>query len=341
MSESTAGNLKHTDAIERAPASVCALVVTHNRLSLLKQALGCIRAQTRLRDCLLVIDNGSTDGTLEWLDDQAGLKVIHQANTGIAGGVRAGLSWACEHGYTWTWINDDDAFPTPEALRTLLDATAEMPGGRVFNSLSIDNSDSSRIAFAFVHYPSGQKCRKRRYQVVRELLDVSEGPIIEGEAQFYQSSLIHREIVEKVGLPIAWLFIRGDEGEYSDRIIAAGYRHYTVLKSRVFHPQMHREQIRFLGRTMLYEPLTDLKRYYVARNAVWSDKHFPGVWGSPKLRWLRLVKIVAVHSAVIAKTVSGFQAKVASMRMLMAAISEACRVDRWGNVRSKRRGLSG
>ena len=46
---------------------VCAVVVTYNRLELLKAALAALRAQTRPLNSILVIDNGCTDDTGRWL----------------------------------------------------------------------------------------------------------------------------------------------------------------------------------------------------------------------------------------------------------------------------------
>ena len=62
--------------------NVIAVVVTYNRLELLKRNLSCLRRQTVPLTTLVVVDNGSTDGTGAWLDEQEDVKTIHQTKSG-------------------------------------------------------------------------------------------------------------------------------------------------------------------------------------------------------------------------------------------------------------------
>ena len=315
--------------------SVCALVITFNRLPQLQECITAIRSQTTPPNEIVVVDNGSTDQTLEWLREQLDITVLSQTNSGVAGGIYSGLKYSYERDYSWTWINDDDAFPAPNALEQLLLATSHRPAGRVFNSLSIDQSDSSRIAFHFVRYPKGDNKRKKRYDYVRDLLTEAESPFVEGEAQFYQSSLLHREVVQDVGLPLPDLFIRGDEAEYLQRIIARGFTTYTVTDSRVVHPQQKREAARILGKEFYYEPMGKLKRYYIARNAVWGNHHFPGAWGPPSKRWLRFIKIFTYNQVVAWVTIPGLSEKISGSYAACRAVSDGLRMDRNARIRGK------
>ena len=56
-----------------------AVVVTYNRLPLLRQCLAALTAQTALGLTIFLIDNASTDGTAQWLASQPDL---HYRNTG-------------------------------------------------------------------------------------------------------------------------------------------------------------------------------------------------------------------------------------------------------------------
>ena len=49
----------------RHPERVCAVVVTYNRVELLRECLTALESQTRPVDRILVVDNKSTDGTPE------------------------------------------------------------------------------------------------------------------------------------------------------------------------------------------------------------------------------------------------------------------------------------
>ena len=50
---------------------IIAVVVTYNRLELLKRNLDCLKRQETPLAAIVVVDNGATDGTHEWLDTQA------------------------------------------------------------------------------------------------------------------------------------------------------------------------------------------------------------------------------------------------------------------------------
>ena len=68
---------------------VTAIIVTNNRLRLLQEAVAAVKTQIYPLLEVIVVDNHSTDGTADWLDNQEGLTVIHQENLGGSGGFSA------------------------------------------------------------------------------------------------------------------------------------------------------------------------------------------------------------------------------------------------------------
>ena len=99
---------------------IIAVVVTYNRLSLLKRNLDCLR-QNKPLSSIIVVNNGSTDGTAEWLAEQQDVMVLTQANVGGSGGFYTGIQHACQCGADWIWCMDDDVFPRPDCLKFLYD----------------------------------------------------------------------------------------------------------------------------------------------------------------------------------------------------------------------------
>jgi len=71
--------------IKKKKETIAAVVVTYNRLTLLKKCIASIKKQTRKIDKIIVINNGSTDQTGDWLKKEKGLTVITQGNLGGAG----------------------------------------------------------------------------------------------------------------------------------------------------------------------------------------------------------------------------------------------------------------
>src|SRR6185312_1077865 len=101
---------------------ICAVVVTYNRKTLLRTGLCALLRQTRQLDQILVVDNGSTDGTKEMLEAEfRDCQVLRTPeNLGGAGGFRAGMEWAHQAGFDWTWVMDDDIEPFPDTLEFML-----------------------------------------------------------------------------------------------------------------------------------------------------------------------------------------------------------------------------
>src|SRR4051812_22889241 len=102
--------------------TIAAVVVTFNRLNDLTLCIATLRAQTRPLDAIIVINNGSTDGTDAWLKTQPDLRVVTQPNLGGAGGFATGMQTAYEAGFDKLWCMDDDCVADPGALAALLDS---------------------------------------------------------------------------------------------------------------------------------------------------------------------------------------------------------------------------
>ncbi|GAB3756410.1 glycosyltransferase family 2 protein [Spirosoma pomorum] len=226
--------------------TVAAVVVTYNRFADLQKCLTSLHQQTRPLDAIIVINNGSTDGTAEWLDEQPGLQVVNQPNLGGAGGFATGIDTAYKAGYDWLWCMDDDCLAAPDALETLL--ASPNIGPCIKNSVSVSNKDHSELAF-FVDRPN------RSY---RKVADMAPYDLVYGVAFFFNGTLISSDVVKNVGLPDKKLFIWGDEVEYMTRVQKMGYPVVTVPRSIFYHPpSFDRDGIPWPGAW---------KQYYAVRN---------------------------------------------------------------------------
>ena len=100
---------------------VIAVVVTYNRLALLSECITALRNQSRPLGGILVINNGSTDGTENWLKTQKDITYFTQNNIGGAGGFSTAIQMGYQQGYEWIWCMDDDGMPKEDALENLLE----------------------------------------------------------------------------------------------------------------------------------------------------------------------------------------------------------------------------
>ena len=205
--------------------SVAAVVVTYNRLSLLRQCLAALAAQTAQDLTIFLVDNASTDGTAEAVAEMALPNLVYRntgKNLGGAGGFAYGVREAALAGYDALWLMDDDTLPTPPALEALLQAARNLQGQYGWLSsraLAPDGTD--------------QPMNLQRVTPYKDLPGF-DGERIPAVMASFVSLFLRTETVRRYGLPIAEFFIWSDDWEYTRRISRA-QPCYVVPASRVVH----------------------------------------------------------------------------------------------------------
>jgi GT2 family glycosyltransferase len=105
-----------------------AFILTYNRKDLLGECLDTVLGQSEPPDEVVVLDNGSTDGTREELAARRwpeGVRVAIYAlprNVGPAGGYDALFRIGFARGVDFLWFMDDDVIPDADALAALMEA---------------------------------------------------------------------------------------------------------------------------------------------------------------------------------------------------------------------------
>jgi GT2 family glycosyltransferase len=209
---------------------IIAVIVTYNRLELLKKCISAVNDQTKKPDCIIVINNGSTDGTEKWLAEQP-VTTYTQKNEGGAGGFSSGINWAYRNDADWIWLMDDDTIPQPKALEELLHALNELDPQQDkvgFLSSSVLWTDGN------IHEMNRTYQLKDKKKLAKlSLTSNSDLPLIQFGT--FVSMFLSAKAVEKVGLPIKEFFIWNDDVEYSKRIIDKGMAGAAVKSSVAIH----------------------------------------------------------------------------------------------------------
>ncbi len=207
-------------------STVAAVVVTYNRLELLRQCVEALRSQSAACD-ILIVDNASTDGTANWLASQPDLHCRNTgSNLGGAGGFHYGMRWAVEAGYDYVWIMDDDTLPKPDALEKLLEADRVLDGNYGW---------LSSVAL----WTDGSECKMNRQKLKKSFYEYSplmKYGLVQAEQATFVALFLRSEIVCRFGLPIKEFFIWGDDLEYTRRIAArGGVPCFAAGQSQVVH----------------------------------------------------------------------------------------------------------
>jgi rhamnopyranosyl-N-acetylglucosaminyl-diphospho-decaprenol beta-1,3/1,4-galactofuranosyltransferase len=210
-------------------AHVCAVVVTHNRRELLRECLAALAAQSRPPDRVLVVDNASDDGTQDMVEEEyGGVDLLAlPTNEGGAGGFHEGMKRAHESGADWLWLMDDDSMPRPDALAELLGAPSRL------EPLPRPVLLASKVIWrdGRIHPQNFGGAERRR---VERLIDGAERGLLPMRFATFVSVLVHRDAIDRHGLPRKQFFIWSDDIEYTGRLLHHGSG-YMVPTSVVLH----------------------------------------------------------------------------------------------------------
>ena len=72
-------------------SDVTVIIPNYNGLKFMETCMNALNAQSYRHFDVLVVDNGSTDGSVEWLKEKKIPTLFLKENLGFAGGVNAGL----------------------------------------------------------------------------------------------------------------------------------------------------------------------------------------------------------------------------------------------------------
>ncbi|MDB5410620.1 MAG: glycosyl transferase [Rhodospirillales bacterium] len=216
---------------------VYAVIYTYNRKELLTQCLASVQAQMVSPERIILIDNGCSDGTQEYLAargmlDDARIEYVRlEKNTGAAGGVRAGISHAFRLGCAWAWVMDDDVVCEPGTLQGLKDA------------FEANFRDMSEVGFLVSRLIGGDgrannvptvDDRRDEHDVCNDWTEFLARGLVKVRIATLTSVLLPRTTLVECGTPRGDFFIWGEDSDYTLRI--TNWRPgYLVGGSRALH----------------------------------------------------------------------------------------------------------
>lgn len=244
---------------------VCAVIVTRNRLSLLKRCLRAVIAQTRPVDCIVVVDNCSSDGTANFLQQSSEqfkqIKLIRlKENQGGAGGFYHGIEYAKQNSFDFVWLMDDDGYPDKDCLTQLLGYSSDQ---KIIGPIVLSDTEPSILSFSINDRKSHTKITS--FSEFTKLYPIVADNIILP----FNGTLINVSIIRTIGLPRKEYFLWGDETEYMLRAKSAGFKVSTITDALFFHPRAKLTATpMFFGKLFFNDSDQQIKIYCLIRNSV-------------------------------------------------------------------------
>ena len=240
------------------------IILNWNGRHLLEECLDSVSSQSFRDFETIVVDNGSTDGSVDWLKGRYGNAVSTVAlpsNLGFAGGNNAGIRIA--RGRYVILLNNDTAVD-PGWLTALADAVRRHPDAGMFtpkilNYYRRDEIDNT----GHLIYPDGMARGRHR-------LEKDDGRF-DGEGEALSPSgcagVYRKEMLDEIGLLDESFFAYGEDVDLGLRGRWAGYNCIYVPTAVVYH--------KYSATTGTYSPQ---KAFLAERNRLWLlFKNFPVV----------------------------------------------------------------
>ncbi len=264
---------------------VLAHIHTFNDADIIDAIVAALQKQTRPLDAILVVDNASSDNTLQQPSLKNVTVVRHSENRGTSGAVHTGISYALEHGYDWIWVFDADSLPEPDALEKLLELYAAFPADL-----------QEETAFLACLHVNVQDSNPQHGGLFTSRGTAPSGPV--PEARYYPchfviwSGCLYRvAAIRRIGLPNPDYVLDWGEGEYGYRIMKAGYKGFVHQDAVLHHNVRGYTSIRQVevklgpARFSIFE-FPPIRCYYTCRNVVYFALY---EFAEERLHYLRSV----------------------------------------------------
>lgn len=217
--------------MNKSEKSIDIIIPSWNGKKMLAACLDSLKLQTNKDFQVIVVDNGSADGTVEWLEkDFSQVKLVKfDQNTGFSVAVNAGIAATSAE---WVLLLNNDMEVAPNCIETLIHAVKSYPEYHFFalKMLSFHNHDildgaGDAVLRGGVGYRLGTLEKDSvRYSRNRETFGACAG-----------AALYSRDFFNKVGLFDSDFFAYLEDVDLNMRARKSGMRCMYLADAKVFH----------------------------------------------------------------------------------------------------------
>ena len=184
---------------------------------------------------LLLIDNGSTDGSLEKFEElpENSELIALETNRGYTGGSNVGIARAMEMGADYIWLLNNDANVEQNTLSLLVALAESNPQIGLVGPLLMRPGSPANCEAAGVRFD----CSKASLEVTTDIAKAKKWQIDapENMAIFGTGLLIRRSVIEKIGSFDEHFFAYDEDIDLSIRSAKAGFLNMVEFQAILWH----------------------------------------------------------------------------------------------------------
>jgi GT2 family glycosyltransferase len=289
---------------------VSAIVVNWNGLAFVDECLVSLARQTYPRVEIVVVENGSTDGSREWLEREWGHRITllaHPVNAGFAGGNNLGIR--ASKG-AWVALLNNDAAADPEWLAALVRAgEADRRVGMCASKILARGLDGVLDGAGLLVSRDGIGRGRGRLERDGPAFSRAEEALVPSAC----AALYRRTMLDEVGLFDEDFFAYCEDTDLGLRARLAGWRCRYVPDAIVHH--------RYSGST---SPYSAFKAFQVERNRIWVVvKCFPPRMLAASVVWTASRYALQVYGAVTGRGAAARLSERASAATIATVVARA------------------
>lgn len=241
------------------------VIVNFYTAEYLQRCLNALAEQTRPADTIVVVNNGDTPGSLDFIAEKyPSILLLNQTNVGFAAANNLAIEYL--EGHEWVALLNPDAFPEPQWLDQLLSAACDYPDISVFSSLLLQAGNNQILdGDGDSYHLSGLAWRHRHgYSMAHA------GKKREIFSACAAAALYRRDVLMDVRGFDPSYFCYFEDIDLGFRLRLRGHRCLQIPTARVQH----------VGSAASGgDQQSDFALYHGHRNLVWTFvKNMPGIW---------------------------------------------------------------
>ncbi len=244
------------------------IIPNYNGLKFMEPCFAALDKQTCRDFSLLVVDNGSTDGSVEWLKENQVPSIFLSENTGFSGAVNVGIR---EAKTPYVILLNNDTEPEPAYVEELVRAMDRSEkifsvSSKMIQLYQKDKMDDAGDMYTVLGwaYQRGVGRPSRKYRRFSRVFSACAG-----------AAIYRREVFEKIGFFDEMHFAYLEDLDIGYRARLAGYDNVYCPKAVVYHvgsgtsgSKYNSFKVRLAARNNIYLNYKNMPDWQLALNAL-------------------------------------------------------------------------
>lgn len=216
---------------------IACVILNWNGRATIRRCVESVRSSNGVRVEVVIVDNGSLDGSLEEL---RGIHsdihfIMLERNLGLAATRNMGIRWAMERELPLVSFLDDDATVDSTTLKKLAESLIRNPDSGVITP-RIYSGDGTGV----IWYDGGRLVwfgRPAHRNMWRGKDEIGSGEIVESAFATGCCMMIRTEVLKRVGSLDEEFFVYGEDADLSFRVRAGGFKVLHLPTASAWHTQ--------------------------------------------------------------------------------------------------------